>query len=95
MATSYSTVDIYVSQIIDLTFFQGDTITIPFIFFDGQNNPIDLRRVDVYWYCCPYGQYKTPALILSDKQKDSLGTPKIVINEAQPNLCYVNLSYED
>lgn len=91
----YSGGHIYVSQIEDLVFFQGDTITIPFIFFDGDNNPIDLRKVDVYWYCCPYGRYKTPTLILSDKQVDSLGTHKIIINESQPNLCYVNLSYED
>lgn len=92
---SYSNKNIYVSEIADLTFFQGDTVTIPFIFYDGDNEPIDLHRVDVYWYLCPYGRYKTPALILSDKQLDAMGIPKIVINDAQPNLCYVNLSFED
>lgn len=85
---------IYVSKIVDLEFFQGDTVTIPFEFFDGNNDPIDLRRVDVYWYLCPYGRYNVPSLILSDKVKDSQGVSEIVINEAQPNLCYVHLSYE-
>ena len=87
--------NIYVSQIVDLTFFQGDTITIPFLFVDGDNEPIDLRNVDVYWYLCPYGRYKTPALILDSKTKDEFGNTKIVINASQPNLCYVNLSYVD
>ena len=95
MPTSYTDPNVYVSQIDDLTFFQGDTVTIPFEFYDGENTPIDLHLVDVYWYCCPYGRYKTPALILSDKQKDDLGVGKITIDELEPNICYVNLSYED
>lgn len=85
----------YVQQLDDLTFFQGDTITIPFEFYDGENNPIDLNQVDVYWYLCPYGKYDTPSLILSEKDLDSSGIPKITIDELQDNLCYVNLSQED
>lgn len=85
---------VYVQKIDDITFFQGDTVTIPFAFYDGDNEPIDLRKVDVYWFLCPYGRYRTPALVLSDKKKDEMGVAEIVINEAEPNLCYVNLSYE-
>lgn len=85
----------YVQQIPDMTFFQGDTITIPFEFYDGQNTPIDLRRVTVYWYLCPYGKHKSPVLILDSVTKDLKGETKIVINERIPNLCYVNLNVED
>lgn len=85
----------YVMQIPDMTFFQGDTIVIPFEFYDGLNNPIDLRRVTVYWYCCPYGKTKSPELILDSVTKDVKGETKIVINERVPNLCYVNLTVEE
>lgn len=94
---SYNTklgTNFYVQKLQDLVFFSGDTITIPFVWYDGDMEPIDLRRVDVYWYLCPYGQYKSPAIILSDKKKDSMGVAEIVVNEGTPNLCYVNLSYE-
>lgn len=85
----------YVSQIDDLTFFQGDTVTIPFEFYDGENNPIDLSLVDIYWFLCPYGKYRNPVLILSSKDLDSGGVPKITIDETEPNKCFVNLSQED
>lgn len=85
----------YVMQIPDMTFFQGDTIIIPFEFYDGQNSPIDLTRTTVYWYCCPYGKPKSPVLMLDSKTKNEKGETKIVINERTPNVCYVNLSVED
>ena len=85
----------YVMQIPDMTFFQGDTIIIPFEFYDGQNTPIDLTRVTVYWYLCPYGKPKSPVLVLDSVTKDAKGETKIVINEGTPNVCYVNLSVED
>lgn len=85
----------YVMQIPDMTFFQGDTVTIPFEFYDGQNTPIDLTNVTVYWYCCPYGKPNSPTLVLDSVTKNALGETKIVINERTPNLCYVNLSAED
>lgn len=85
----------YITKIEDLEFFQGDTVTIPFEFYDRNGNPIDLTKVDVYWYLCPYGRYKTPALILDSVTLDTSGVPKITINESQPNLCYVNLSFEE
>lgn len=87
--------NIYITKIQDLEFFQGDTVTIPFQFVDGGNNPIDLRKVDVFWYCCPYGRYKTPTLILDSITIDSDGIPKIIISDLQPSICYVNLSFED
>lgn len=87
--------NVYVTQIPDLVFFQGDTVTIPFVFVDGDDEPIDLRKVDVFWYCCPYGRYQTPALTLSDKMEDEDGNKKIVIPESRPNVCYVNLTHED
>lgn len=93
MASSLSTE--YVMQIPDMTFFQGDTITIPFEFYDGQNTPIDLTRVTVYWYCCPYGKPKSPVLVLDSVTKDAKGETKIVVNERINNLCYVNLNVED
>lgn len=63
MASNFNTTDVYggtnyyIQKLPDLEFFAGDTITIPFIFYDSQMNPIDLHRVDVYWYLCPYGQF--------------------------------------
>lgn len=85
----------YVMQIPDMTFFQGDTIIIPFEFYDGQNTPIDLTRVTVYWYLCPYGKPKSPVLVLDSVTKDAKGETKIVVNEGMPNVCYVNLNVED
>lgn len=85
----------YVIQIPDMTFFQGDTTTIPFEFYDGLNNPIDLTRVDVYWYLCPYGKPKSPVLVLDNKTKDAQGNTKITIGGTNRNICYVNLSVED
>lgn len=87
--------DDYVLKIPDMTFFQGDTIVIPFEFYDGQNQPIDLTTVTVYWYLCPYGKPKSPVLALDSKTKNEKGETKIVINEGEKNLCYVNLSVED
>lgn len=84
-----------VLKIPDMTFFQGDTIVIPFEFYDGQNQPIDLTTVTVYWYLCPYGKPKSPVLVLDSKTKNEKGETKIVINEGEKNLCYVNLSVED
>lgn len=101
MASNFNPTDVYggtnyyIQKLPDLEFFAGNTITIPFVFYDSLMNPIDLHRVDVYWYLCPYGRYKTPSLILSDKQVDALNNPKILISDVEPNLCYVNLSYED
>ena len=85
----------YVLKIPDMTFFQGDTITIPFEFYDGVGRPIDLTSLDVYWYLCPYGKPKSPVLILDNKTPNENGEIKIVINERIKNLCYVNLSVDD
>lgn len=85
----------YVLKIPDMTFFQGDTITIPFEFYDGQGQPIDLTTVSVYWYLCPYGKPKSPTLVLDSRTQDEKGETKIVINEGEKNVCYVNLSVED
>ena len=57
--------------------------------------PIDLTTVTVYWYLCPYGKPKSPVLVLDSKTKNEKGETKIVINEGEKNLCYVNLSVED
>lgn len=88
-------INVYVTKIDNLEFFQGDTVTIPFEFVDGDGNPIDLRYVDVYWYLCPYGQYRSPALVMSDKTMDNVGNPQIEIDDIQHNICYVHLSYLD
>ena len=85
----------YVLKIPDMTFFQGDTIVIPFEFYDGQGQPIDLTTVSVYWYLCPYGKPKSPTLVLDSRTQDEKGETKIVINEGEKNVCYVNLSVED
>ena len=88
-------INVYVTKIDNLEFFQGDTVTIPFEFVDGDGNPIDLRYVDVYWYLCPYGQYRSPALVMNDKTMDNVGNPQIEIDDIQHNICYVHLSYLD
>lgn len=85
----------YVLKIPDMTFFQGDTITIPFEFYDGNGMPIDLNSLDIYWYLCPYGKPKSPVLILDNKTPNKEGEIKIIVNERIKNLCYVNLSIED
>jgi hypothetical protein len=86
----------YVNKIDDMSFFQGDTITIPFTFYDGQGDPIDLTRVTIYWRLCPYGKPKSPALILDSVTKGANGIPKIIINESgDKNTCYVNLTVDD
>ena len=41
---------------------QGDTMTLTYEFFDGDGNPLDLRRAKMYVTFCPYGQYNSPAL---------------------------------
>lgn len=84
----------YVTKLPDLEFFQGDTVTIPFEFYDGENNPIDLTEVSVYWYCCPYGRYSSPAIILNSVDINKYGYKDIIINERQKNICYVNLNQE-
>ena len=88
-------INVYVTKIDNLEFFQGDTVTIPFEFVDGDGDPIDLRYVDVYWYLCPYGQYRSPALVMNDKTMDNVGNPQIEIDDIQHNICYVHLSYLD
>ena len=88
-------INVYVTKIDNLEFFQGDTVTIPFEFVDGDGNPIDLRYVDVYWYLCPYGQYRSPALVMNNKTMDDAGNPQIEIDDIQHNICYVHLSYLD
>ena len=35
---------------------QGDTMTLTYEFFDGDGNPLDLRRAKMYVTFCPYGQ---------------------------------------
>lgn len=83
--------NIYVEQLPDLEFFQGDTVTIPFRFVNGLNEPIDLRFTTVYWRLCPYGRYNSPVLILDSVTPGATGEKNIVINETDPSICYVNL----
>lgn len=95
MASQQQPENFYVQKIEDLTFFQGDTVTIPFAWYDGYNNPIDLSNVDIYWYLCPYGKYNMPVITLSESDLDSSGVPKITIDETEPNLCFIHLTEED
>lgn len=77
----------YVTQIQDLEFFQGDTVSIPFMFVDVDGEPIPIRSSDsVKWYLCPFGQYKQPVIILDSKSGDG----KIVIDR-NTNIVYINL----
>lgn len=82
---------LYIQQIDDLQFFQGDTVTIPFSFVNGNNQPIDLRYYEVWWYLCPYGRYKSPTLVLNSVDLNEFGIPEIIIDDGTPNICYVNL----
>lgn len=84
----------YVTHLDDLEFFQGDTVTIPFEFYDGENNPIDLTMVKVYWYLCPYGRFNSPAVVLDSFTLNSEGLTDIIINQKNKNVCYVNLNQE-
>lgn len=85
----------FVTKLSNLEFFQGDTIVIPFEFYDGKNNPIDLRYVKIEWKLCPFGQYETPVLILSNENTAPNGEKEIVVREVEPyNICYVNIPSE-
>ena len=63
---------------------QGDTMTLTYEFFDGEGNPLDLRRTKMYVAFCPYGQYKSPVLIKEG-----------IVSSGSPNTCVVNLSKTD
>ena len=63
---------------------QGDTMTLTYEFFDGEENPLDLRRTKMYVAFCPYGQYKSPVLIKEG-----------IVSSGSPNTCVVNLSKTD
>ena len=63
---------------------QGDTMTLTYEFFDGDGNPLDLRRAKMYVTFCPYGQYNSPAL-----------TKQGIVSSGAPNTCVVNLTKED
>ncbi len=84
----------YAYQIDDITFFQGDTITIPFQFIDYNDDVITLKssptsRTYVKWSLCPLGQYQAPLIELkSDTVGSSAGD--IVIDD-ETNIVYVNL----
>ena len=59
----------YSQQIDDITFFQGDTITIPFQFIDFDGDVVTLRKTSksqtyVKWLLCPFGQYQNPLIEL-------------------------------
>ena len=60
---------------------QGDTMTLTYEFFDGDGNPLDLRRAKMYVTFCPYGQYNSPAL-----------TKQGIVSSGAPNTCVVNLT---
>lgn len=76
----------YVTQIPDLEFFQGDTLSIPFGFYydDAYLEPIDLTGCSVEWRLCPYGQYEYVAL-----------TKKAIISPDKTHYCIVDLSIDD
>lgn len=78
---------IYVTQLQDLEFFQGDTVSIPFLFTDSDGDPIPLKPSDsVKWYLCPFGQYRQPVIILDSNSDDG----KLIIDK-DTNVVYVNL----
>lgn len=85
----------YVTKMPDLTFFAGDTITIPFEFVDTEFNPIDLSNIEIVWYLCPYGRYTMPELIIKDSDIDNRGNRKIIVSGTGRNIANVNLSFED
>ena len=58
---------------------QGDTMTLTYEFYDGEGNPLDLRRSKAYVAFCPYGQYKSPVLIKEGIV--SSGSPHIKYNQ--------------
>lgn len=63
---------------------QGDTMTLTYEFYDGEGNPLDLRRSKAYVAFCPYGQYKSPILIKEG-----------IVSSGSPHIVVVNLSKED
>ena len=84
----YTSKSIYVTQLEDLEFFQGDTVTIPFVFVDQDGDTIPLKESDsVRWYLCPFGQYRQPVIILDSKSDDDA----ITVDD-ETNIVYVHLS---
>lgn len=76
--------NVYVNQLPDLSFYQGDTITIPFQFDYDDGAPIDLRKAKMVWYLCPYRQYRNVIL-----EKNG------IVSASNYNICYINLSKSD
>lgn len=89
---------VFVQQIDDIEFFQGDTVTIPIQFIDYNEHEILLVKSDtdtttVEWRLCPYGQPQNPLLQLESTQ-DNAKTDDVYI-DPDTNVVYVNLSDEN
>jgi hypothetical protein len=84
----------YSQQIDDITFFQGDTITIPFQFIDFDGDVVTLRKTPksqtyVKWLLCPFGQYQNPLIEL---KSDSVNSPSgDVYIDDETNIVYVHI----
>lgn len=89
---------VFVQQIDDIEFFQGDTVTIPIQFIDYNEHEIPLVKSNtdattVEWRLCPYGQPQNPLLQLESTQ-DNAKTDDVYI-DPDTNVVYVNLSDEN
>lgn len=84
----------YSQTIDDITFFQGDTITIPFQFVDFDGDVITLRKSTnsntyVKWLLCPYGQYQNPLLDLKSTTTNNPNDDVFIDDET--NIAYVHI----
>lgn len=75
----------FVMKIADLEFFQGDTDTISFNFSRDDGTSIPLSGIDVLFTLCPYGKF----------QDESVLTKKMLIDEEDNTLCFVQLTADD
>ena len=84
----------YSQQIDDITFFQGDTITIPFQFIDFDGDVVTLRKTPksqtyVKWHLYPFDQYQNPLIKL---KSDSVNSPSgDVYIDDETNIVYVHI----
>lgn len=84
----------YSQQIDDITFFQGDTITIPFQFVDFNDDVVILRKSTksqtyVKWLLCPFGQYQNPLVELKS-DLTNLPSNDVYIDD-DTNIVYVHI----
>lgn len=84
----------YFQQIDDITFFQGDTVIIPFQFIDANEHEIPLvksipNKTSVEWRLCPYGQAQNPIIQL-ESTANNAKTDDVYI-DPDTNVAYINL----